>query len=616
MIKTFLFSVFLAILPVQSLAALSNADRTALPAKNYLSNGGAELSLTGTSGTPAATIVTGAGNVDDGGAAFAWDSASAGQTHTIQATAVTSGGGLSGRDTVLSCAFKCASGTCTHTLCLYDGTNETCQTIVSDTAKFVRSSVIHPAPTSGTLTARLKSVASNEPSVTRDSCRLERLDESRAVFGPTVTGAEAFTPTGSWVTNTTYTGYRWRVGDRAYFDVTLTLAGAPTSADLTVNLPVTIDTAKLPTASPSARQTIFGQVVGDDASGDPYYGAVHYSSTTAVAVKKVNTAGANAVQDTWNATTPTTWASGDKINLRFDVPVLGWEAVGSALTLDQFGTAWSGYQANTSGWASTGTTYANCNAGSPTLTERVNRNFGTVSNAAASDCGITFTPKKTGPMYVKAELAVLASVSLYGSAQMVDGSNNVIDPGRAINITSNNFGHMSLSGLISVTAGTPFTVRFRLAANTGTFQIFTGPVAGSTGIQWSVFDLSSFGAVSLANTITTRNAVGDAVARAAVSGAAGVDTTACTGTCFVNRSNGGAVTGVTRSATGTYSATILGGVFSDLPTCHFEMRNSDSHTCTTGSSAKTSTTIPVNCKTLGTVLPVDTAFEMTCIGPR
>ena len=59
---------------------------------------------------------------------------------------------------------------------------------------------------------------------------------------------EAFTPTGSWTTNTTYTGYSRKVGDTKEYKVGIALAGAPDTATLTINLPVgdVIDTAKLP----------------------------------------------------------------------------------------------------------------------------------------------------------------------------------------------------------------------------------------------------------------------------------------------------------------------------------------------------------------------------------
>jgi hypothetical protein len=80
----------------------------------------------------------------------------------------------------------------------------------------------------------------------------------------------------------------------------------------------------LPTSSPSARKTILGTVIMDDATGDPAYGFVHYNSATTVAIKKLNAAGSNGIQDSVNATSPFTWASGDTLTCRFDIPISGW----------------------------------------------------------------------------------------------------------------------------------------------------------------------------------------------------------------------------------------------------------------------------------------------------
>lgn len=58
----------------------------------------------------------------------------------------------------------------------------------------------------------------------------------------------SYTPTGSWVTNTTYTGgYKHGPGKFLHLWFKLSLSGAPTSASLTVNLPAgfAIDTAAL-----------------------------------------------------------------------------------------------------------------------------------------------------------------------------------------------------------------------------------------------------------------------------------------------------------------------------------------------------------------------------------
>jgi hypothetical protein len=157
---------------------------------------------------------------------------------------------------------------------------------------------------------------------------------------------------------------------------------------------------------------------------------------------------------------------------------LTWTSPASALPI------WSGYHTNASAWATTSTTYVDLSAGSPTLTESQNRSMGTVSTADSSLCGIKFTPPATGLYRITAHVSVLASTALYGSLRMTDGSANVLDPGRAINISSNNWGHMHLSALYNATSLSAVTIKLQGATSTGTFQVYTGPATGSAAIQW------------------------------------------------------------------------------------------------------------------------------------
>lgn len=136
----------------------------------------------------------------------------------------------------------------------------------------------------------------------------------------------AWTPTGSWSSNTTYTGYWKRNGDSIEYDVTVETSGAPTAANLTVTLltGLTIDTAKLAVANSS--KTV-GQANILDASNGRGTAVVLYSSTTAVAVQYVATTSADntATQFAVSSTAPMTFASGDKVFLHFTVPVTNWE---------------------------------------------------------------------------------------------------------------------------------------------------------------------------------------------------------------------------------------------------------------------------------------------------
>ncbi len=147
--------------------------------------------------------------------------------------------------------------------------------------------------------------------------------------GPPVGDSTTFTPTGSFTTNTTYTGKYTRIGDRALIDVEVNFSGAPNSTTLTVNMPpgLSVDTSKLTSA-----QTV-GHYLGtgglfDSSGGNSTPLWVEYSSATSVRLAfGDDTDGSPAFLQTAVFVTqadPFTIASGDRINIKWDVPILGW----------------------------------------------------------------------------------------------------------------------------------------------------------------------------------------------------------------------------------------------------------------------------------------------------
>lgn len=135
----------------------------------------------------------------------------------------------------------------------------------------------------------------------------------------------AFTPTGAWSTNTTYTGFWRRVGENLEQIVHLALAGAPTSATLIINLVsgLTLEAAKI--VATTFLDPSISPVVFRDDTGVTYYGALNVNSTTSVGVFTLDDTAAglsrNAVV---NATQPVTWAASDSIDIKFSVPIVGW----------------------------------------------------------------------------------------------------------------------------------------------------------------------------------------------------------------------------------------------------------------------------------------------------
>ena len=140
----------------------------------------------------------------------------------------------------------------------------------------------------------------------------------------TITPVTAFTPTGAWSTNTTYTGFWRRSGDMCIFDIAVATAGAPDAASLTITIPHTIDTAKL---SNTAWNSLHGSnaLAHDNDANLRHVCAVDYASTTTVAICSTgDNAGSINFGNAVSNTAPFTWAASDTLVVHFEVPISGW----------------------------------------------------------------------------------------------------------------------------------------------------------------------------------------------------------------------------------------------------------------------------------------------------
>lgn len=145
------------------------------------------------------------------------------------------------------------------------------------------------------------------------------------LYGAPVTDWTAYTPTGSWVSNTTYSGFYRRVGDSLEVNVAVSTGAAPTSVALTVNLPsgFTIDTAKI-AGGGDANNYSLGVATAFESGVDQYLCQVGYSSTTSVGLYQLD--GANGELGTVNQSNPFTWGAGDILYFNFKVPIVGWSS--------------------------------------------------------------------------------------------------------------------------------------------------------------------------------------------------------------------------------------------------------------------------------------------------
>lgn len=141
----------------------------------------------------------------------------------------------------------------------------------------------------------------------------------------TLTDWEAFTPTGSWTTNTTYTGYRKRIGDFLQVKTLAILSGAPDATDFSIDPPEVPDESKLIISSGASTYSPVGTAfVFDSSTGsNRRIGLVVYNiSTDSFSVRVDNPDTATLV----NSTHPITFTSSDFISLEFSYPVEGWSS--------------------------------------------------------------------------------------------------------------------------------------------------------------------------------------------------------------------------------------------------------------------------------------------------
>lgn len=151
-----------------------------------------------------------------------------------------------------------------------------------------------------------------------------KVTPSQYVYGTPITDWISYTPTGSWSTNTTYTGKWRRVGDSMEVEGLISLAGAPTSATLTINLPTgySIDTNKLSGNSTGA-YPIVGLLVAADIGSTYYQGYLNFKSTTDLYAYVSNTSSTYNNAAPITQAVPFTFGNTDAVYFSYKVPIVG-----------------------------------------------------------------------------------------------------------------------------------------------------------------------------------------------------------------------------------------------------------------------------------------------------
>ena len=524
-----------------------------------------------------------------------WDSSAAGQTFT--STAVTIPEGFKGQNCEASFYLKTASGTSTHLIQAFDGTNVIATQAVISSALFAMNRVVFPCPTSGTFALRLLSVAANEPLIATDEGYLglaRNIGSTQLITEPV-----AYTPV--------FTGF----GTVTAIEVTSHREGA----FLVLNGKFTPGTV----TAVEARMTIgFNGVSGSVTStaipsiriaGHATFGLASAVSPEILIEPSVNyvTFGqqgtSNAGLTKLNGTPLGTTISFTNVL----IPIVGWTAQ-TLVMPDAQGVSFSGLHGGDCSWTTASTSFASPSAdASCTFTQRTNRNFGTVTTEGASLPGIVFTPRVTGRYFVCATTAAYTSLaSGYVATQLrnVTTSTNIASTGRRMAGSGGTNDEVPLPtcGIVDIPSIVATTITLQMLTTSGTATV--NNLSGSTSIEWSIFALDQPMSAILANSVSTANTNGERSERATIniSAAAACSVTSQSGTWITNASASGTV--CTLTVTG----------FSGLPSCSFT-RDSSSAAIIGTVAVNSATSVAAALWNTSAVIQTGSA-HILCMGPR
>jgi len=141
--------------------------------------------------------------------------------------------------------------------------------------------------------------------------------------GPPVTDWVSYTPTGSWTSNSTYSGKYRIIGDTMHYKVRVAIAGgSPNATSLTINhMPAgfSIDTSKL--LGTNGAEVVVA-TCGVTANGNAYSATAYHNGTNIAPVTNVTSSSYSLITNISN-TIPATFVSGDEVECEGSTPLAG-----------------------------------------------------------------------------------------------------------------------------------------------------------------------------------------------------------------------------------------------------------------------------------------------------
>ena len=594
-------------------ATLNNVDKTQIFSKNLLSNGGFENGKAQWTPNDTADFTTSTTTPLEGAVNAEWDADAS--TDTLTSTAVTIPSGWYGRNGVASCVFVTPSGTATHEIQAYDGSNVLSEATITSSTSPTRTSTNFIFPSSGSISLRIYANA-DEPNLEIDSC----------VIGP----AEGYNV--SSVSQATFVGSAYYAATAACsWSRTNTSAGAFT-ADTDCPAPTIISNAGPGTISTTDNN--LPQFTVTNLPPGIYDVEINVGiamGASAVGVLQISDGTTNGNRHGLNAATTTnenvtilgtfTYTT-TQSSVTFQV--YGLTSSGSitidgtnydtifkirrfptsseqAYTPDLQAMSWSGYHDSTCVWSRTNTAFGDFTAdASCALAERTNQNFGTVSASGSVLPAITFTPKKIGRYYVCAIANAISggTTSNTWALQLIDGASTVV--AQATGYTPANGAYQaSMCGIYVVTSLSAKTLTIQSKVSSSSIAISGGAVGSS--VEWSIFSIDqSLPAPVLTNMVTTSASGGTRENSAEVS---------CAASASITQNPGSWLSSIGNRSGAACTLTVAAGVFSAAPyACHVTIKTTSVQATACNCTSATACTI------YGAA--ADYSYYVTMVGPR
>ena len=574
---------FLISYGINSGAQLTDTSRQEITYKNLITNPGFENGKAGwsVSGGDTFSLTSGTSAKELGKSYVSWNSAGAGRVFTH--SAITVDYAIAGQNGLCEFNIAVPSGTATHLIRAYDGTNVLASATITSSTIATRSSVSFIfGAVSSTIQCQLVSVAADEPTIdilegydgrnyrlgqsaqvkfigsayfaqtanctlTRSSATLGALSDSDCP-GPTVES----NPGPGTIQTTDANAPKVSVNSlppgryEACFSGPHNLGSADAGGAMAINDGTTTSGQQgISSDTSNGHFHVCGWFEYSNAA-DRYF-ELFASTPGAVAVNiPLNTSGNARVYFTlkqYPLTSQTTYS------------------------IDQLPSYWSGYHvtANCAGWTLTSASYVNFAADADcNLTEQYNRNFGTVTSYTSGGSelpGLVFTPKRAGSYKVCANFAWDSGSARQAIAfRLTDGTTAFAEMGQVSPANANDDESMTLCGIINIASVTSTTVRLEGRNSSGGSLNITQSAA-DFAIRWTVMALDQ----SFPAAVFTGNVLNSGAGTIRVEAA---ELNCDAGSSIVRQGNGSNwISSIGNISTGICAVGFTAGTFSATPYC-------------------------------------------------